>query len=370
MAELKKVVRLTSLDDLFWCERRRTGTRAGDCISKLPIGLAPPCKDCSQGEAVARLLREYSVEVPNDEMLASVGQDDAARGRATDVCVAGATPDVDAHVESEHEYDSNGGEDEMDENENLQIVLCEVSGWQLGRVAGADEPRVVDLELARKLGYQKPYDIRPLIERMIADGSLNKSDVFRTARKNNLCKGRPGKEYWLTRTQALKVASRSETPPADALLDEMIRVFELALDGKLLAGANTQLIVSRLGQLERAVLDTQKQTQEVAQALVPLTNEVKLLKIRPNATLSHEELSNFERLRESVAVERVHGGLNPSLRSANRWVQNLVRDTADWNGSYPMLPLDKYPSVMRALTLALREAAAAGRSRDPVLPGV
>jgi hypothetical protein len=125
----------------------------------------------------------------------------------------------------------------------MSTSLVTIEGWVLEQAPG--EPRrIQDLELAKRLGYARPRKIRELIRRPIEAGQL--SDVL--DRGPAPCGGAPNNgpirdpafaaeseehEYWLTRNQALKVAARSETPPADALLDEMIRAFELAIDGRL-----------------------------------------------------------------------------------------------------------------------------------------
>src|SRR5690606_18824762 len=79
---------------------------------------------------------------------------------------------------------------------------------------------------------------RELIERLIRDEKLNDSDVRRTARRTQVgFAEKQVEEYWLTEAQALKVVAKSETAKADALLDEVIRVFVLARRGLLPAPA-------------------------------------------------------------------------------------------------------------------------------------
>lgn len=114
-----------------------------------------------------------------------------------------------------------------------EAKIVHIDGWKLATM-GDGVTRIRDLDLAQRLGYKRPHDIRELIGRLLKDGKLNDSEVLRTVRKTQ-GGGRPGQEFWLTRPQALKVAAKSETEPADALLDEMIRVFELVIDGGLVA---------------------------------------------------------------------------------------------------------------------------------------
>lgn len=115
------------------------------------------------------------------------------------------------------------------------MVLHNVGGWTFGFVDNdgqREQPRARDLDIAKRLGYKRPRKIRDLIARLRDAGKLN--DVHRRPEV-----GRRGfveeiiDEYWLTEAQALKVAAKSETDAADALLDEMIHVYTLARAGRL-----------------------------------------------------------------------------------------------------------------------------------------
>lgn len=113
-----------------------------------------------------------------------------------------------------------------------------INGWRLCVFSTeTGEPRIRDLDLAERLGYAKPHNIRDLIRRLIADDKLRGVLQFRTVRNYE---SRPGikqeravDEFWLTEAQALKVIAKAETDTADAILDEMIEVFRLAIRGLL-----------------------------------------------------------------------------------------------------------------------------------------
>jgi hypothetical protein len=114
------------------------------------------------------------------------------------------------------------------------LSLVQVEGWTLA--AGGFEdgcPRVRDLELAEHLEYERPRKVRDLIARLISEGKFNGSEVCTTVGQTSAAGGRPSTEYWLTEAQALKISAKSETPKADAILDELIRVFLLLRDGAL-----------------------------------------------------------------------------------------------------------------------------------------
>lgn len=102
-------------------------------------------------------------------------------------------------------------------------------------MADADsEPRIRDLDLAERLGYEHPRNIRKMVRRYLESGDIGNSDACSTVerRKNGavLC---DVTEFWLSEAAALFIVTRSETPNAIALTKEMIRVFMLARRGLL-----------------------------------------------------------------------------------------------------------------------------------------
>lgn len=108
----------------------------------------------------------------------------------------------------------------------IQIQKVEhIQGWPLTVVRGEKQPLIEDEELGRKLGFDRPRRIRELIARI-----FNDSELCRTVRQS---RGRSATVFYLTRSQALKVIMRSETPTADRVQDEIIAVYEAWLDGHL-----------------------------------------------------------------------------------------------------------------------------------------
>lgn len=96
------------------------------------------------------------------------------------------------------------------------------------------EPRVYDLHLAERLGFERPAKIRDLIKR-----NLEKLNTFNhiptVARCLNLGNGakREVQEYYLDRKQSLFVCMKSETDRAFDVQVEIIRVFDAYLNGDL-----------------------------------------------------------------------------------------------------------------------------------------
>ena len=113
-----------------------------------------------------------------------------------------------------------------------------IGSWTLCRTGTDDEPKISDLELARKLGYEhRLRDLRKRIKRYIDDKILNDVEVRATVAQTS--GGRPGIMYMLNEQQALFVAARCETEIAHEILKEMIQVFTLARRGMLPVQQNT-----------------------------------------------------------------------------------------------------------------------------------
>lgn len=121
-----------------------------------------------------------------------------------------------------------------------------IGGWSL--VLGEDEePLARDVELAERLGFARPRDIRKLVERMLRDGTLNDSDVRATVARTRVgIAERSVVEYLLTETGALLVTAKSETAKANAITRQVVEVFVAARRG-LLAPTATLEHPARVG---------------------------------------------------------------------------------------------------------------------------
>jgi hypothetical protein len=93
--------------------------------------------------------------------------------------------------------------------------------YQFGLAEIDGEPRVRDLDLAERLGFDRPRDIRKLIER-------NRSEIEglgTCATVAHVVRGNPTKELHLNEEQALLVAVLSNAPQAAAVRAMLIRTF-------------------------------------------------------------------------------------------------------------------------------------------------
>lgn len=86
------------------------------------------------------------------------------------------------------------------------------------------EPRVLDLRIAERLGYEKPRDIRELIDRN-AEELMSYGEVCRTARQTSDKGGRPTTECWLNEAQTLLLCMFSKTDNAAQVRKEVITVY-------------------------------------------------------------------------------------------------------------------------------------------------
>lgn len=86
------------------------------------------------------------------------------------------------------------------------------------------EPRIRDLTIAERLGFEHPHRIKELIERnkeeLDAYGEVSTAMVKTSSRG-----GRPGKSYYLNEGQCLVLCALSRTPQAAAVRKAIIEVF-------------------------------------------------------------------------------------------------------------------------------------------------
>ena len=93
------------------------------------------------------------------------------------------------------------------------------------------EPRVHDLHLAERLGFDRPVKIRELIKRN--EEKLKKFNILPTVGKIHEGAGRPTVEYYLDQKQAIFICMKSETDRAFDVQVEIVRVFDAYLNGNL-----------------------------------------------------------------------------------------------------------------------------------------
>lgn len=115
-----------------------------------------------------------------------------------------------------------------------KAIVLHVDGFALERdVTGGF--RIRDIDLAERLGYDHPRDIRKLIARMAERGELEAVSIRATVErieKRGATRGvehREVTEYWLDRIEALLVVMKSETPNAAKMCRLIATVFDRVL---------------------------------------------------------------------------------------------------------------------------------------------
>jgi hypothetical protein len=229
------------------------------------------------------------------------------------------------------------------------LALTSVEGWTLATAGFSDgQPRVRDLELAEHLGYEKPYDVRKLITRLAESGRLG---IVATVAKNQTGRGRPTSEFWLTEAQALKVVAKSGTPKADAILDEVIRVF-IAVRGSALAAPAAP-----------AAIDVQMRAlfgELMSPVLATIGALAKTIQDLSGSTITDADWRWLRREVCQLAELRQKG--NPNSRGPNserRIIYNKLGSAVAWTGSgrpWRLLPASKVADAKATLAEMRREA--------------
>lgn len=93
------------------------------------------------------------------------------------------------------------------------------------------EPRMRDMDIAEALEFERPRDVRKIIDRNMDD--LLSFGICATMALIHPGAGRPGTEYWLNEEQALFLCTRSEAKGAVALTKQMVMVFAAWRNGRL-----------------------------------------------------------------------------------------------------------------------------------------
>jgi len=142
------------------------------------------------------------------------------------------------------------------------------------------EPRIRDIDLAKRLGFDRPRDIRKLIERHLE--KINEFSRCATVERRPENGGTPFVEYYLDRQQSLFICMKSETDNAFEVQVDIIRVYDAHLSGKLQPAPTIEL--SRMQLIEIAM--------EAEQERLALEQHVKVIQAKADA---------FDRLVTSTA---------------------------------------------------------------------
>lgn len=187
-------------------------------------------------------------------------------------------------------------------------IPAPASGGNLTIEAVEGEPRIRDLDLAERLGFDRPLNIRNLIKRHAA--SLNAMGPLFTVKR--VINGGEATEFYLNRKQAIFITAKSETPQATDITIEIIEKFDAYERGAISPPA-PQIDVrnpSQLAQIAIQLIEVNKELEQravtaekVAEAATEtvaafdriaksegsmcLTDAAKALQLRPKVLISH-----------------------------------------------------------------------------------
>ena len=109
------------------------------------------------------------------------------------------------------------------------------------------EGRVYDLDVAARLGYARPVNIRDLIKRHRS--ALERLGTVRTVR--TVIRGQEATEFYLNRPQALFIVTKADTADAIAATVEIVRRFDAYERGEIISPAMFERVVA---EFERRML--------------------------------------------------------------------------------------------------------------------
>ena len=219
-----------------------------------------------------------------------------------------------------------------------------ISFGDLRVIPGDAEPRVHDLRLAERLGFERPTNIRALIKRYATEleryGSLHQVSATPTS-------GGPlASEYWLTEGQAILICMRSNTDRAADVRAELIAIFQAWRRGELIQPSNLPTITGALRDffvpavegLREEIRDVKK---EVIKEVKAVAGNVLIL-----ATKGRREPTAETRRIHSQVIRYHYYGKCPCLKC-----HNVITDETEFLGDGVMEyhhqfgPYDNRPSA-------------------------
>ncbi len=171
-----------------------------------------------------------------------------------------------------------------------------INSTDLRIVPGDPEPRFLDLRLAERLEFDRPRDIRKLIERNKPE--LERQGILRHHGAYSGERGRPGTEYWLTFKQGMIICMKSDARRAPDIRSELAELSEAWFHGKLVP-VNNDIIPTIAGTFRDLFEDI------VIPAIKGLETrlDAKIKAVAGNVTI----LATKGRKDPNAETERIHG---------------------------------------------------------------
>ena len=165
--------------------------------------------------------------------------------------------------------------------------IVSIHGYQIKYHDG--QPMIQDLELASRLGYERPRTIRDLIKRMVKEGKLNEINICRVAKQTPGEPGRPAEEFWLSEFACLKVTTKSETANADEITNEVIQVFIDAKNGTRPASRRVDPVVAK-ARRACALMSTYLRVGKMLGTELPMSRAIAVERVRNEADMDFSQM--------------------------------------------------------------------------------
>jgi phage antirepressor YoqD-like protein len=174
------------------------------------------------------------------------------------------------------------------------------------------EPRMKDLDLAVRLGFERPRKIRDLIK--ANEDKLLKFGVCPAVGQTSGAQGgRPSTEFYLSQKQAIFIGMKSETENAFEVQAEIVRVFDAHVNGTLAQPSLNPANVSRLQLIELAMQAEQERLalESTVAVIQPKADALDRIATPSSGTLNLTNAAKTLQVNPRALIQRL---------SANRWI--------------------------------------------------
>ncbi len=217
-------------------------------------------------------------------------------------------------------------------DDGAQIIAARAAemDWTLTRLSDNDVPRIRDIDLAERLGFEQPRMIRKIIARHVAAGNI--SPIGRsTVERSFSGRGRKAlheievNEYWLSQEEALFITTQSETKRAVFVTKVMIAVFTAVMHSAQKPAGLPAEAMTLLESLRSELAEVRREHGE----LITLVSR------------SGAHRSDALSRRISAAATLTSTATQRSFKSCRMEIESIVRDRAN----YPRSPRNTFENM-------------------------
>lgn len=210
----------------------------------------------------------------------------------------------------------------------MNTALAPIGMADLNVVAG--EPRILDLRIAERLGYDRPRVVRELIERNRVELESHSPLAVRHGKS----RGQEFTEFWLNEGQTLVVCMLSRTSAAAAIRKEVIGVYMAFRRGQLAPADPFECMANRQDVIRRTVaFHAETKSSDFRENLAHLLTEGKGNRRLPpwwgdievrQAMISLHRQASLDDV-QGVLIDRFGPLRTPSRSAINRFWTSLDR---------------------------------------------